>query len=150
MLWNTRIEADMRARYFARMAQRAHVLDRSLRVALFFTSSATGAAAVADLGVAPALFAVATALIAAASFALELGSVAMRHTGLAADWGRVHMDVLDLWLESEAGASDDDVAADLHAIHRRIEAIDRQSIPYRVNTRVLTQCFEQAEEYATQ
>lgn len=139
----------MRRRYFARMAQRAHVRDRALRVAIFFTSSATGVAAVGGLGLGPESFAVATALLAAASFTLELGSVAMKHPGFAVDWGRIHQETLDLWTESERGGlSHDEVRTSLRAIERRIEPIDQQSITYRVDARVLAQCFDQAEAYA--
>ena len=57
--------------------------------------------------------------------------------------------MLDLWTESEQGAlSHQEVRAALRAIERRIEPIDQQSILYRVNARVLAQCFEQAETYA--
>ena len=148
-LWNARVEADMRQRYFARMAQRAHFRDRALRVAIFFTSSATGVTAVGDLGLGPELFAFATALLAAASFTLELGSVAMKHTGFAVDWGRIHRETLDLWTESERGGlSHDEVRTSLRAIERHIEPIDQQSITYRVDARVLAQCFDQAEAYA--
>ena len=148
-LWNARVEADMRQRYFARMAQRAHVRDRALRVAIFFTSSATGVTAVGGLGLGSELFAFATAVLAAASFTLELGSVAMKHTGFAVDWGRIHQETLDLWTESERGGlSHDEVRTSLRAIERRIEPIDQQSITYRVDARVLAQCFDQAETYA--
>ena len=148
-LWNARVEADMRQRYFSRMAERAHIRDRALRVAIFFTSSATGVTAVGDLGLGPGLFALSTAILAAVSFTLELGSVAMKHTGFAVDWSRIHQETLDLWTESERGSlSHDEVRASLRAIQRRIEPIDQQSISYRVNTRVLTQCFDQAEAYA--
>ena len=148
-LWNARVEADMRQRYFARMAQRAHFRDRALRVAIFFTSSATGVTAVGGLGLGPELFAFATAVLAAASFTLELGSVAMKHTGFAVDWGRIHQETLDLWTESERGGLwHDEVRTSLRAIERRIEPIDQQSITYRVDARVLAQCFDQAEAYA--
>ena len=148
-LWNARVAADMRQRYFSRMAERAHIRDRALRVAIFFTSSATGVTAVGDLGLGPGLFALSTAILAAVSFTLELGSVAMKHTGFAVDWSRIHQEMLDLWTESERGSlSHDEVRASLRAIQRRIEPIDQQSINYRVNTRVLTQCFDQAEAYA--
>ena len=148
-LWNARVEADMRQRYFARMAQRAHGRDRALRAAIFFTSSATGVTAVGDLGLGPGLFALATAILAAVSFTLELGSVAMKHTGFAVDWSRIHQEALDLWTESERGGlSHDEVRASLRAIQRRIEPIDQQSIAYRVDRRILSQCFDQAEAYA--
>ena len=75
--------------------------------------------------------------------------MAMKHTGFAVDWGRIHQEMLDLWTESERGSlSHDEVRASLRAIQRRIEPIDQQSISYRVNTRILTQCFDQAEAYA--
>ena len=139
----------MRKRYFARMAQRAHVRDRVLRVAVFFTSSVTGVTAATDLGVGPEWFAFVTALLAAASFTLEFGAVAMKHTGFGVAWSRIYQDTLDLWTESEQGVlAHREVRAALRAIQRRIEPIDQQSIPYRVNTRVLTQCFERAEAYA--
>ena len=148
-LWNARVESDMRQRYFSRMAQRAQGWDRVFRVAVFFTSSATGVTAVGDLGLGPALFAFVTALLVAISFMLEFGSVAMKHTGFAVAWSRIHEETLALWSESERGVlPHDDLRAALRDIHRRIEPIDRQSIPHRVNTKVLTQCFEQAEAYA--
>lgn len=148
-LWNGRVEADMRQRYFSRMAQAASVRDRALRVIVFFTSSATGVTALTDLGLGPELFAFLTALLIAVSFTLEWGSVAMNHSGFAVAWGRIHQDVLDLWTESEQGElSHQEVRAALRAIERRIEPIDQQSIPYRVNKRILAQCFEQAEAYA--
>ena len=148
-LWNARVEADMRQRYFSRMAQRAHVRDRGLRVAIFFTSSATGVTAVGDLGLGPELFAFVTALLAAVSFTLELGSVAAKHTGFAVDWSRIYQETFDLWTESEQGGlSHDEVRTSLRAIQRRVAPIDQQSITCRVNTKVLTQCFDQAEAYA--
>ena len=148
-LWNARVEADMRQRYFSRMAQRAHARDRGLRVAIFFTSSATGVTAVGNLGLGPELFAFVTALLAALSFTLEFGSAATKHTGFAVDWSRVYQEVLELWTESERGGlSHDDVRASLRAIQRGIGPIDQQSITCRVDPRVLTQCFDQAEAYA--
>ena len=148
-LWNGRVEADMRQRYFSRMAQAANVRDRVLRVIVFFTSSATGVTALTDLGLGPEPFAFLTAFLVAVSFALEWGSVAMKHSGFAIAWGRIHQDVLDLWTESEQGGlSHQQVRAALRAIERRIEPIDQQSIPYHVNRRVLARCFEQAEAYA--
>ena len=121
-LWNARVEADMRQRYFARMAQRAHGRDRALRAAIFFTSSATGVTAVGDLGLGPGLFALATAILAAVWFTLELGSVAMKHAGFGVDWSRIHQEALDLWTESDRGGlSHDEVRASLRAIQRRIE-----------------------------
>ena len=149
-LWNARVEAHMRQRYFSRMAQRAHVRDRALRIAIFFTSSATGITAVGDLGLGPGLFAFVTVLLAAVSFTLEFGSVAAKHTGFAVDWSRIYQEILDLWTESEQGGlSHDEVRKSLRAILRRIEPIDRQSITCRVDTRVLAQCFDQAEAYAS-
>lgn len=62
-LWNLRVEADMRQRYFSQVAQMAHQRDRVLRVAVFFTSSATAATALVDLGVPPELFASVTAFL---------------------------------------------------------------------------------------
>ena len=148
-LWNARVEADMRKRYFARMAQRAHIRDRFLRAAVFFTSSATGVTAATDLGVGPEWFAFVTALLAAASFTLEFGAVATKYTGFAVAWSRIYQDTLDLWTESEQGGLlHPEVRAAVRTIQHRIEPIDQQSIPHRVNTRVLTQCFEQAEAYA--
>lgn len=148
-LWNGRVEADMRQRYFSRMAQSASARDRVLRVIVFFTSSATAVTALADLGPGPEPFAFVTALLVAVSFTLEWGSVATKHSGFAVAWGRIHQDVLDLWTESERGElSHQQVRAALRAIERRMEPIDQQSIPYRVNRRVLAQCFDQAEAYA--
>ena len=149
-LWNARVEADMRQRYFARMAQRAHVRDRALRVAIFFTSSATGVTAVGGLGAGPGVVRLRDGTPAAAlSFTLELGSMAVKHTGFAVDWGRIHQETLDLWTESERGGlSHDEVRTSLRAIERSIEPIDQQSITYRVDARVLAQCFDQAEAYA--
>ena len=139
----------MRQRYFSRMAQRAHVRDRALRIAIFFTSSATGITAVGDLGLGPGLFAFVTALLAAVSFTLEFGSMATKHTGFAVDWSRIYQETLDLWTESEQrGLLHDEVRTSLRAIQRRIQPIDQQSITYRVDTKVLTQCFDQAEAYA--
>ena len=134
---------------FSRMAQRAHARDRGLRGAIFCTSSATGVTAVGDLGLGPELFAFVTALLAALSFTLELGSVATKHTGFAVDWSRIYQEVLELWTESERGGlSHDEVRASLGAVQRRIGPIDQQSIICRVDPRVLTQCFDQAEAYA--
>ena len=99
------------------MAERAHVRDRALRVAIFFTSSATGVTAVGDLGLGPGVFALSTAILAALSFTLEFGSMAMKHTGFAVDWSRIHQETLDLWTESERGSlSHDEVRASLRAI----------------------------------
>ena len=93
----------MRKRFFALLAQRAHVGDRVLRVAVFFTSSVTGVTAATDLGVGPEWFAFVTALLAAASFTLEFGAVAMKHTGFGVAWSGIYQDTLDLWTESEQG-----------------------------------------------
>lgn len=148
-IWNGRIESDMRQRYFARMAHLARTRDRLFRVAVFFTSSATGVTAIADLGLDPAVFAIATALLAAVSFALEFGAVATNHTGFSVTWGRIHEDFLDLWVETERGVWSHRKLRDaLRAIRQRIESVDQQSVPYRVNRRVLEQCLDQAEAYA--
>ena len=148
-VWDARIEADMRHRYFARMAQRAARLDRGLRVALVFLSSATVIAAVDIINTGPALLAVITALLAAFSGTLQLGAAAARYTGFAVDWGYVHDAADELWIELERGALSHQAVRDrLHALRDRHVAIDRQSIPYRVDGKVLTQCFDEAEAYA--
>ena len=139
----------MRQRYFARMAEVARYRDRLLRVVVFFTSSATGVAALVDLGVDPGVFGVATALLVAVSFTLELGTAAMSHASFAVAWDRIHRDCIDLWIESERGAlSHQETREALRAIEQRIALVDQSSVPYRVNRRVLEQCFDQAEKYA--
>ena len=85
----------------------------------------------------PELFAFVTALLVAISFMLEFGSVAMKHTGFAVAWSRIHEETLALWNESERSAlSHDELRAALRDIHRRIEPIDQQSIPHRVDMKV--------------
>ena len=148
-LWNLRVEADMRQRYFSQLAQSARRWDRSFRVAVFFTSSATGAAALVDLGIPPELFALGTALLMAVSIMLDFSSIVVQHTGFAADWGRIYRDAVDLWIENERGAlRHEEVRASLRAIRDRVEPIDRHSVPHRVNERVLQRSFDQAEAYA--
>ena len=148
-VWKGRIEADMRQRYFARMAQVARARDRRLRVAVFFTSSATGVTALVDLGLGPGVFGVVTALLVAVSFTLEFGSVATSHTGFAVTWEGIYADFVDLWIESEQGnLSHQEVREALRRLEQRIVLVDQQSVPYRVNKRVLLQCFDRAEAYA--
>ena len=148
-LWNLRVEADMRQRYFSQLAQRAHQRDRGFRIAVFFTSSATGATAVVDLGVPPELFALGTALLMAVSFVLNFSTTAVQHTGFAADWDRIYRDAVDLWIENERGTvPHDEVRTSLRAIRDRVEPIDRHSVPHRVNAKILQRSFDQAEAYA--
>ena len=139
----------MRQRYFAQMAQVAHTRDRLLRVAVFFTSSAAGVTGFMDLGLGLGIFGIATALLVAVSFTLEFGTVTTNHTGFAVAWDRIHQDYMDLWIENERGGlSHQEARKALQAIERHIALVDQQSVPYRVNKRLLGQCFEQAENYA--
>ena len=139
----------MRHRYFARMAQRAATLDRSLRIALVFASSATAGTVVGIVDVGPGLIAVLTALLAAVMGTLQLGAAAARYTGFAVEWGQIHEALALLWVEIERGAvSHDDVRDNILALEARHVTIDRQSITHRVNARVLSHCLDQAESYA--
>ena len=148
-LWNARVESDMRRRYFSRMAQRAQSWDRGFRIALFSTSSTTAVTAVSGTELGPELFACATAILVAISFMLEFGSVTMKHTGFAVAWSRIHEETLTLWDKNERSSlSHNELSTALQELHRRIEPIDQQSIPHRVDINVLTECFEQAETYA--
>ena len=148
-VWNARIEADMRQRYFSRMAQRASSADRALRIAVAFSSSAAAVAAFDLLPFGPEALAVLTALLAAAAGILQLGATAASNVGFAVDWGHIHTEIETLWVEMERYAiSHEDAHARLRGIQQRHESIDRQSIRYRVNARVLKQCFDQAGAYA--
>ena len=148
-VWDAGIEADMRHRYFTRMAQRAATLDRALRIALIFASSATAAAVFGVLDFGPELLAVLTALLAAVTGTLQLGAAAAKHTGFAVDWGHIHNAAVDLWIELERGAlSHHEVRDRLRALQHQHEAIDRQSISDRVNAKILVRCFDEAEAYA--
>ena len=101
------------------------------------------------LTVGSAVLAVATELLAAVSGTLQTGTVAARHTGFTVDWGRIHDSNVELWLELERRALSHQEAADrLRAIPDRHVAIDRQSIAYRVDAKVLAHCFDEAEAYA--
>ncbi len=148
-VWNARIEADMRQRYFSLMAQRASFADRGLRIALVFFSSAAAGAAVGVLPFGSEVLAVLTALLAAVAGTLQLGSAAASNVGFAVDWGHIHNELDALWIEIERYAlAHDDVHARLRTIQHRHESIDRQSTRYRINPKLLSQCFDQAEAYA--
>ena len=130
------------------MAQRAAALDRALRIALIFASSATAAAVFGVLDFGPELLAVLTALLAVTG-TLQLGAAAAKHTGFAVDWGHIHNAAVDLWIELERGAlSHHEVRDRLRALQHQHEAIDRQSISDRVNAKILVRCFDEAEAYA--
>ena len=83
-IWNEMIAADTRCRYFNQLASRTEALDRSLRLALIFLSSATATTVLGAFPPAAGWFAVASAVLAAVSGTMQHGRAALKFAEFSA------------------------------------------------------------------
>ena len=148
-IWDDRLAADMRQRYFQRLSSRAKLTDDVVRFLLVLTSSAT---ALSVLGVIPGgatILAVATAILAAISATQQFGCAALRYAQFSTFWGRMHQDYEELWADLEAERlSAEDAAPRLRVIQDRAEPIDQQTAPVRVRRKLLEDSLSDAESVA--
>ncbi len=149
-VWEGMIGADMRYRYFDRLAARAKITDDTLHVLLFIASGTTAAGVLGLFTFGAPALAVAAAVLAAATATLHFGQRASKFAEFSVFWGRVHADYRRLWDEMEAYAIPQEVAvARLGVLQERPESIDRQASTTRTRRRLLLECFEEATAMAT-
>ncbi len=146
-IWNEMIAADTRCRYFNQLAFRTETLDRILRVALIFFSSAT---AVTVLGLFPSganRLAVVSAVLAAVSGTMQHGRAALKFAEFSVFWGRLHRDYEDLWNDVETYAiTSAEASRRLRALHDKPESIDRQAATSRTRRKLMLDCLADAEK----
>lgn len=148
-IWNEMIAADTRCRYFNQLASRTETLDRVLRVALIFFSSATAATV---LGVFPSgaeWLAVVSAVLAAVSGTMQHGRAALKFAEFSVFWGRLHRDYEELWNDVETYATTPTEAVrQLRLLQDKPESIDRQASTSRTRRKLMLDCLADAEKMA--
>ena len=149
-VWEGMIGADMRYRYFDRLAARAKITDDTLHVLLFIASGTTAASVLGLFTFGATILAVAAAVLAAATATLHFGQRASRFAEFSVFWGRIHADYRRLWDDMEAHAIPHHMAVErLGALQERPESIDRQASTTRTRRKLLLECFEEATTMAT-
>ena len=149
-VWEGMIGADMRYRYFDRLAARAKITDDTLHVLLFVASGTTAASVLGLFAFGTTILAVAAAVLAAATATLHFGQRASRFAEFSVFWGRIHADYRRLWDDMESHAIPHRIAVErLAALQERPESIDRQASTTRTRRKLLLECFEEATTMAT-
>ena len=148
-IWNEMIAADTRFRYFNQLASRTETLDRILRVALIFFSSATAATVLGLFPSGAEWLAVASAVLAAVSGTMQHGRAALKFAEFSVFWGRLHRDYEELWTDVETYAIEaDEAARRLRAIMDKPERIDRHASTFRTRRKLMLSCLADAEKMA--
>lgn len=149
-VWEGMIGADMRYRYFDRLAARAKITDDTLHVLLFVASGTTAASVLGLFTFGATVLAVAAAVLAAATATLHFGQRASKFAEFSVFWGRIHADYRRLWDDMEASLMPQHIAVErLGALQERPESIDRQASTTRTRRKLLLECFEEATTMAT-
>ena len=149
-VWNGMIGADMRYRYFYRLAARAKMTDDTLHVLLFIASGTTAASVLGLFTFGATVLAVASAVLAAVTATLHFGQRTSKFAEFSVFWGRIHADYKRLWDEMEAHAITQETAVErLGALQDRPESIDRQASTTRTRRKILLECFDEATATAT-
>ena len=145
-IWNEMIAADTRCRYFNRLASRTETLDRILRIALIFFSSATAATVLGLFPSGAIWLAVASAVLAAVSGTMQHGRAALKFAEFSVFWKRLHRDYEALWNDFETYAiGSDEAARRLRELQDRPESIDRQAATSRTRKKLMLECLADAE-----
>ena len=146
LIWEETLAADMRRRYFQALAANAASLNAGLRVALPLTTVITFLSAagvfLTQWTIPLSVIAFAAGLLAAIA---NLGARVVVMVGLSVEWGEIHEQYKQLWIEMQQLESATD---DMHR-HRRVSELDqrgtalsRQSTSYRHRTRLLNKCLD--------
>lgn len=148
-MWDEMIEADMRRRYFGRMAGRHETVERILSVSMVVASSATAVVVIGFIDFGAELLALCSAVLAAVAGKLQFGRSSMKNAEFSVVWGHVHSEYSDLWIDIESQRlSHNDVFEQLRALRHRHEDIDRQTTASPVKSKILSDCFHEAEKMA--
>lgn len=148
-IWNEMIAADTRCRYFSQLASRTETLDRILRVALIFFSSATAATVLGAFPSGAKWLAVASAVLAAVSGTMQHGRAAWKFAEFSVFWGRLHRNYEELWNEVETYAIvPAEAARRLRLLQDKPESIDRQASTSRTRRKLMLDCLADAEKMA--
>ena len=149
-VWDGMIGADMRYRYFDRLAARAKITDETLHVLLFIASGTTAASVLGLFSFGATVLAVASAILAAVTATLHFGQRASKFAEFSVFWGRIHADYKRLWDDIESHATTQEIAIErLGTLQERPESIDRQASTTRTRRNILLECFEEATAMAT-
>ena len=149
-VWDGMIGADMRYRYFDRLAARAKTTDDTLHVLLFIASGTTAAGVLGLFSFGATVLAVASAILAAVTATLHFGQRASKFAEFSVFWGRIHADYKRLWDDIEAHEVTQAVVVErLRALQERPESIDRQASTTRTRRKILLECFDEATAMAT-
>ena len=145
LVWEEMFFADMRQRYFGRIAARAKTTDDVIHVVLFLCSSATFASMLGGTSGGTTVLALVSAVLAGIAWTMRLGHRATTFAEFSVSWGRIHGDYKRLWSDMDAGAtSDDAVSQRFEALKDRAEAIDRQAAKNRINRKALLASYHEA------
>ena len=146
LVWNEKFCAEMRERYFGRLAARYRLVDNILHIILLVLSGMT-LSSTSELLLpsqcAPMLALIAFALAAAATV-MRLSHRSSSFVEFSVDWGKLHSEYEMLWADLNSGSME------LGAVRRRIqelksraEPIVRRSTHYGTNDRLLLACYQE-------
>ena len=85
-MWDEMIEADMRRRFFGRMAGRHETVERILSVSMVVASSATAVVVIGFIDFGAELLALCSAVLAAVTGKLQFGRSSMKNAEFSVVW----------------------------------------------------------------
>ena len=149
ILKDSRLMVRRRVRRRKTEESMVEVVDRILRVALIFFSSATAATLLGAFPSGAEWLAVVSAVLAAVSGTMQHGRAALKFAEFAVFWGRLHRDYEELWNEIETYAiAPADAARRLRLLQDKPESIDRQASTSRTRRKLMLDCLADAEKMA--
>ena len=147
LVWNEKFFADMRQRYFGRLAARYRRVDSMIHIVLLVLSGATVSSASEVLlppQHTPTLALIAFVLAAAATV-MRLSHRSSSFAEFSVDWGRLHNEYAMLWTDlSSSSAESVAVRQQVQELRNRAELIALRSTPYGTRRRLLLACHREA------
>lgn len=145
-IWEERIAADTRKRYFQRLSSRAKTTDDVLRCLLVLTSSSTVVSGLAWNPNGTTALAIGTAILAALTVIKQFGCLALELAQYSIFWGNLHRDYIELWEGLDGGQLTQEEAADrLRKLQDSAEPIDQRTASIRERRKIVKFCFDRAE-----
>ena len=146
LVWNEKFNAEMRQRYFGRLAARYRRIDDFIHIILLLLSLTTFGSAIEVLlpsQLTPLLALIAFALAAAATV-MRLSHRSSSFVGFSVDWGQLHTEYELLWADLNSGSMESDaVRRRVQELKSRAEPINRGSTPYGTNDKLLLACHQE-------
>ena len=147
LVWNEKFFADMRQRYFGRLAARYRRLDNIIHIILLVLSGATVSSA-NEVLLPPhhtATLALIAFVVAAAATVLRLSHRSSSFTEFSVDWGKLYSEYEMLWVDLNSGCMESSAARQrLRELKSRAEPINRLSTPYGTNDKLRLACYHEA------